>query len=69
VSSRGDPLYAPEHLFDWYGNGDVTVPTTDPNMTLHMSEASARHYREILDDTGAIVVADSRRPTHRAGMS
>jgi dihydrofolate reductase len=45
-----------EHLFQWYGNGDVEVPTTDPNMTLRMTQVSADHWRETLEVTGALVV-------------
>jgi dihydrofolate reductase len=45
-----------EHLFKWYGNGDVEVPTADPDMTLHMTPASAGYFRELIDATGALVV-------------
>ena len=45
-----------EHLFDWYGNGDVEVPTTQPELTLHMSDVSARQWHEVVDQAGAIVV-------------
>jgi hypothetical protein len=45
-----------EHLFKWYGNGDVVVPTTHPEMTLRMSAVSAEHFRSIIDNTGALVV-------------
>ena len=45
-----------EHLFQWYGNGDIEVPTGDPNMTLRMSQVSADHWREVLELTGALVV-------------
>ena len=45
-----------EHLFKWYGNGDVSVPTADPNMTLQMTDVSAKHFRGIVDNTGALVV-------------
>ena len=45
-----------EHLFKWYGNGDVPVPTADPNMTLQMTDVSAKHFRGIVDNTGALVV-------------
>jgi dihydrofolate reductase len=45
-----------EHLFKWYGNGDVEVPTTQPDMTLRMTAVSAEHFRRIIDDTGALVV-------------
>ena len=45
-----------EHLFKWYGNGDVEVPTTKPEMTLRMTQTSADHWRRVLDMTGALVV-------------
>jgi dihydrofolate reductase len=45
-----------EHLFKWYGNGEVEVPTTQPEMTLRMSPASAEHWRRLVEDTGALVV-------------
>jgi dihydrofolate reductase len=45
-----------EHLFKWYGNGDVAVPTADPDMTLQMTAASADHWRTVADMAGAIVV-------------
>lgn len=54
ISGPGESGF--EHLFKWYDNGDVAVPTTKPEMTFHMSEASARHFRDIVDNTGAIVV-------------
>jgi dihydrofolate reductase len=45
-----------EHLFKWYGNGDVEVPTTHPEMTLRMTAVSAEHLRNVIDMTGALVV-------------
>jgi len=45
-----------EHLFKWYGNGDVAVPTTHPDMTMRMFAVSAEHFRNIIDTTGALVV-------------
>lgn len=45
-----------EHLFAWYGNGDVEVPTAQPDRTFRMSGASAGHFRDLLDRTGALVV-------------
>ena len=45
-----------EHLFRWYGNGDVAVPTTHPDMTLQLSAVSAEHWRGLVASTGAIVV-------------
>jgi dihydrofolate reductase len=45
-----------EHLFKWYGAGDVEVPTADPEMTPRMTRESADHFRTIQELTGAIVV-------------
>jgi dihydrofolate reductase len=45
-----------EHLFRWYGNGDVEVPTAQPDMTLRMSTVSADHFRAVIDMTGALIV-------------
>lgn len=44
-----------EELFDWYGNGDVEVPSHDPRWTFHVSEASAGWLRDALDAAGAMV--------------
>jgi dihydrofolate reductase len=43
-------------LFQWYGNGDVETPTGNPDMTLRTSAASARHLKEMLESTGALLV-------------
>jgi len=45
-----------EHLFKWYGNGDVEVPTADPAMTMRITQVSADHFRGIIDGSGALVV-------------
>ncbi|WP_422735172.1 dihydrofolate reductase family protein [Micromonospora sp. WMMD729] len=45
-----------EHLFQWYGSGDVETPTANPEMTFRTSAASARHLRELNERTGALVV-------------
>ena len=45
-----------EHLFKWYGNGDVEVPTAQPEMTLRMTPVNAEHLRTINDMSGALVV-------------
>lgn len=45
-----------EHLFRWLGEGEVEVPTAQPDRKLRMSEASAGHMRDLLADTGAMVV-------------
>jgi dihydrofolate reductase len=45
-----------EHLFKWFGNGEVEVPTAQPEMTLRMTPVSAEHFRGLIDMTGALVV-------------
>jgi dihydrofolate reductase len=45
-----------KHLFKWYGNGDVEVPTAQPDMTLRMSAVSAKHFGNLINMTGALVV-------------
>lgn len=51
----GDPYGNTEHLFGWYGNGAVEVPTADSRWTFHTSEASARHLRDALTTVGALI--------------
>lgn len=50
-----DPADGVEHLFRWYGNGDVAVPTADPRLTFHTSAASAGHLRAAFAAVGALV--------------
>jgi dihydrofolate reductase len=45
-----------EYLFRWYGNGPVELPTTHPDMTLRLTEASAAYFRQVIDETGVLVV-------------
>ena len=45
-----------EHLFQWYGNGDVAMPTANPEMTFRTSAASAAHLGDLIERTGALVV-------------
>ncbi|TDP92184.1 dihydrofolate reductase family protein [Labedaea rhizosphaerae] len=45
-----------EHLFAWLGNGDVEVPTAQPERTLRTSAASAEVLREHTASVGALVV-------------
>ncbi|MGH9223049.1 MAG: dihydrofolate reductase family protein [Acidimicrobiales bacterium] len=54
ISGPGESGF--EHLFDWYGNGDVEVPTADPNMTVRLTQVSADHFSALRDMTGALVV-------------
>lgn len=50
-----DPSDGVEHLFGWYDNGDVTVPTASPQWTFHTSEASAAYLRDSLASIGALI--------------
>jgi dihydrofolate reductase len=45
-----------DHLFKWFGTGDVEVPTADPNMTMRMTAENAEHWRTVTEMTGALVV-------------
>jgi dihydrofolate reductase len=45
-----------DKLFAWYGNGEVEVPTTHADMTMHMSPVSAEHLRSFVASTGVLVV-------------
>ncbi|MEV4517550.1 dihydrofolate reductase family protein [Dactylosporangium sp. NPDC049525] len=50
-----DPSDGIELLFDWHRNGDVVVPTADPQRSFRTSAASAAVLREMLDNIGAVV--------------
>jgi len=42
-------------LFDWLGNGEVEIPTVSPGITMHVSAASARYWRDWTGSLGALV--------------
>jgi dihydrofolate reductase len=42
-------------LFDWHHSGDVVVKPPGYPLTFHVSEGSARHWREVIDRAGAFV--------------
>ncbi|GAA0408651.1 dihydrofolate reductase family protein [Microbispora corallina] len=44
-----------EHLFAWYGNGDVPVPTAQPERTFRMTPENARLWAGLTAATGALV--------------
>jgi dihydrofolate reductase len=54
ISGPGESGF--DHLFQWYGNGDVAVPTAQPDRTFHMSAASAELWHDMIGRTGACVV-------------
>ena len=44
-------------LFDWYGNGDVEVPSAYPKRwTFRTSEASSRYLRDSMERVAAFVI-------------
>ena len=45
-----------DRLFQWYGNGEVEIATAMPDLTMHLTPASAKVWQEQLDSTGALVV-------------
>jgi dihydrofolate reductase len=45
-----------DRLFRWYGNGEVEISSAMPDLTFRLTPASAAHWRELLDTTGALVV-------------
>lgn len=50
-----DPSDGIDHLFGWYGSGEVTVPTAVEWATFRTSEASARVLRDALEGVGAVL--------------
>jgi dihydrofolate reductase len=44
-----------DHLFEWFGNGDVEVPTAVEWATFKTSEASAKMLRHALENVGALI--------------
>src|SRR5438270_10496999 len=45
----------PAELFDWYGAGDVVVPSAQESMSFSVDAASASMLRELLSGCGALV--------------
>src|SRR4051812_35093680 len=43
-------------LFQWYGNGDVAIPTTNPELTFSLTPESAEHVRALIERIGVFVV-------------
>ena len=69
-----DPEDQPRELFDWYGAGDVTVPTPNEGISFQVDHASAEMLRELTGNVGALVsgrhlfdIADGWGDNHPAG--
>ena len=54
ISGPGESGF--EHLFKWYGNGDVEVPTANPDIPIRTTAPSAEHFQAVIDQTGALLV-------------
>jgi dihydrofolate reductase len=50
-----NPDDTPGELFDWYGAGDVSVPSANDEITFSVDPASAAVLRDLTDDVGALV--------------
>ncbi len=42
-------------LFDWLQNGEIEVPTVNPDITFHLTPPSAEYWNRWLDGLGALV--------------
>ncbi len=69
-----DPEDQVGELFDWYGAGDVTVPSRNEAVSFRVDDASARALREMTGNCGALVagrrlfdIADGWGDKHPAG--
>ena len=45
-----------DHLFQWYGSGEVEMTTTHEDLTFRLTRQSAEHVRAMVDMTGVLVV-------------
>jgi dihydrofolate reductase len=54
ISGPGESGF--EHLFKWYGSGDVEVPTRHDDMTMRVTPENAEYLRLVGELTGALVV-------------
>ena len=61
-------------LFEWYGAGDVTVPSSNEHVSFQVDEASGEMLRDMTTNTGALVagrrlfdVADGWGDNHPVG--
>jgi dihydrofolate reductase len=64
----------PGELFDWYGAGDVSVPSANDGIAFAVDESSAELLRELTENVGALVsgrrlfdIADGWNDSHPAG--
>jgi hypothetical protein len=41
-----------EHLFAWYGGGDIEFPSTHPELTFRLSDPDHAYLKEYVDGVG-----------------
>jgi dihydrofolate reductase len=71
IADRNDQV---GELFDWYGAGDVAVPTPNEDISFQVDDASAEMLKELTGNVGALVsgrhlfdIADGWGDNHPAG--
>ena len=50
-----NPDDSPGELFDWYGAGDVSVPSANDDIVFAVDAASAEVLRDLTDNVGALI--------------
>jgi dihydrofolate reductase len=50
-----NPDDTPGEIFDWYQDGEVSVPSANPDISLEVDPASAEMLHELIDGAGALV--------------
>lgn len=73
VADREDQ---PGELFDWYGAGEVSLPSGNENVTFNVDESSAEMLGDLTEKSGALVagrrlfdLANGWNDAHPAGMA
>jgi dihydrofolate reductase len=71
-----DPDDQPRELFDWYGAGEVSVPSRNETVTFNVDEAGAQVLGDLTEKGGALVsgrrlfnLANGWNDAHPAGMA
>jgi dihydrofolate reductase len=54
ISGPGESGF--EHLFAWYGGGDVVIETTNPELKFSLTDEDAAQVRAVIDEIGCFVV-------------
>ena len=63
-----NPDDTPGEIFDWYQDGEVSVPSANEDISLEVDEASAEMLHQLIDGVGALRHrASTVRPHRRLG--